>query len=524
MEIPEKTDSGFITSINPATLEVNGRIRATPVEDIPAIFDHARDAQRKWAALSFNRRLAHLIKAKDYLMGHLDETARTITVDNGKPLVEAINSEIYPVLDMFRFCARDAKKILAGEKLSNPVFPVARIESENVFAPLGVITIISPWNFPFAIPMTQIIMALITGNAVVFKPAEITALTGEMIGRIFSEAGLPDGVLNVVQGRGSVVGDALVDLKPDRIVFTGSVPVGKRLMARAAENLIPITLELGGKDPFIVLPDADLDRATSAAVWGAFINAGQVCASVERVYVHRRVADRFIAEATRKTARLRVGNGLAPDVDVGPLISEDRIATVAAHVADAVKKGARALTGGKRLDGLPGWFYQPTVLTDVNHDMECMTEETFGPTLPIMVYDDIDEAVRLANESRYGLTASVWSRDIEKAREVALRLETGVAVVNNCLLTYGFAECPWGGVKESGIGRTHSAHGLLEFTSIKNLTVNRALLKEDLWWYPYSEKKLEGMKNVMKALFCGGMLCRGNSLLNVLKTFGSTGK
>ncbi len=514
----------MIEAINPATLEVNAEIEETPVEDVGTVFETARGAQREWAALGTAARAKHLIRVKEHILDRIDDIAETITIDNGKTLLESVNSEIYPVLDMLTFCAREAPGYLKKESLKNPIFPIARIESSNIFEPLGVIGIISPWNFPFAIPMTQIAMALITGNAVVLKPAELTALTGELIGGIFKDSGLHDGVVTVVQGEGAVIGGAMMDARPDRVVFTGSVPVGKHLMKRAAETLIPITLELGGKDPFIVLKDADVERASSAAVWGAFINAGQVCASVERVYVHRSIADEFIAKVVGKTKKIRVGNGLDHKVDMGPMISMKRIEAVEQHVTDAVAKGAEVAAGGKRIGSMPGYFFEPTVLTGVDHTMDCMSEETFGPTLPIMVFSDVDEAVALANDSRYGLTVAVWSRDTAKAEKVCRRIETGTVVVNNCLLTYGFSQCPWGGVKDSGIGRTHSVHGLYEFTNIKNITISKSLLREDLWWHPYSEAKYRGMKAVIKTLFCEGVVCKGEGIVDILKSFKLPGR
>ncbi|MEW5947108.1 MAG: aldehyde dehydrogenase family protein [bacterium] len=521
MTVETKTAAGAITSINPATLEVNAEIPATPPQDIKGIVEAARDAQARWAAMSIGKRVERLRRARDFLIAHMDDAARVITADNGKSLVESANSEIYPVLDMFRFCERDAPAALAAEKVRNPVFPLARIESVNVFEPAGVVGIISPWNFPFAIPMTQMLMALTAGNAVVFKPASLTAWVGDWIRRMFERAGMPEGVVNVVQGAGGEIGDALLESGLNRIAFTGSVPVGMSLMAKAARTLTPITLELGGKDPFIVLEDADVERASSAAVWGSFVNAGQACASVERVYVDRRAADVFIAAAAAKTKRLRVGNGMDPDTDMGPLISADRLETVESHVADAVSRGARVIAGGGRIASLPGYFFEPTVLTGVDHSMLCMTEETFGPTLPIMTFSGVEEAVALANDSKYGLTASVWSGNVSRAKQIAGRINTGTVVVNDCLLTYGFAQCPWGGVKQSGIGRTHSVHGLYEFTNIKNLTTSRALLRQDPWWYPYSGAKYRAAKSAMKALFGDGVLSRGGALVDAFKAFRS---
>jgi succinate-semialdehyde dehydrogenase/glutarate-semialdehyde dehydrogenase len=367
-------------------------------------------------------------------------------------------------------------------------------------------------------------MALISGNTVVFKPSALTALVGEEIKKIFESSGLPEGVLNVIQGSGSSVGDTLMGSGLNHVVFTGSVPVGKQLMAQAAQTLTSITLELGGKDPFIVLKDANIDRAAAAAVWGAFVNAGQVCTSVERVYVDKKVADKFTNKVLERTRKLRVGNGLRPDVDMGPMISEDRITLVEAHLADAVAKGAKILCGGKRMANLPGYFFEPTVLSETNHEMDCIREETFGPTLPIMVFSDEEEAIELANDNRYGLHASVWSRDTKRARRLGEKIEAGTVIINNCLFTYGFSECPWGGVKDSGIGRTHSVHGLREFANLKNITVNEALLKEDPWWYPYSQVKYDLTKTAFKAMFCGGMACRGKAVTEAVQAFGKRRK
>jgi acyl-CoA reductase-like NAD-dependent aldehyde dehydrogenase len=516
-KVTNKTE--LIKSINPATLEVNAEIEATPAGKIAEIAEAARGAQKKWAAFTFDKRADYLLRVRDNILANLDDIARTITIDNGKTLLESLNAEIYPTLDMIRFCVKEAGKILREEKLDNPIFPIARIESGNTFEPLGVVGIISPWNYPFAIPMTQILPAIAAGNTVVLKPSNLTALVGERIRRIFEESGLPEGVVNVVQGAGAALGDAIMRAGLNRIVFTGSVAVGKRLMAQAAETLTPITLELGGKDPFIVLDDADIDRASSAAVWGAFLNAGQTCASVERVYVHESIADKFTAMVVAKTNKLRIGNGLDSGTDMGPMISEERILTVEAHVADAVKKGARVLTGGGRAENLRGYFYKPTVLADTNHTMDGIMEETFGPTLPIMTFSDIEEVIALANDSKYGLTASVWSKDLAKAKSVARRIQTGTVVINNCLFTYGFAQLPWGGVKNSGIGRTHSAHGLLDFTNIKNITTNKNLLKEDLWWYPYTQAKYKGMKAAFKTMFCESMSCKASGVIDALKAF-----
>ncbi len=501
-------EEGLIRAVNPATLEIIKEIPAISADGVRDAVEKARDAQKKWASAVWSEKMACFSRIRDVIVKDMDKVAAVITADNGKTRVESVNSEIFPVLDMLRFCMKEAPKILKEERLDHPLFGILGIKSSVIYEPLGVIGIIAPWNFPFCIPMTQILMAIAAGNTVVFKPAALTAVVGELIESIFKKAKLAEGVVNVAQGSGSVVGNAIMRAGVDRLAFTGSVPVGKALMKKAAEMLMPITLELGGKDPFIVLDDADLERASSGAVWGAFVNAGQVCASVERVYAHKKIAARFIEMVVEKTKRLRVGNGMDFSTDMGPLIDKSQVCLVEAHVEDAMRKGARVLAGGRRAENLKGHFFEPTVIVDVNHDMECMTEETFGPTMPIMTYSDIDEAVYLANDSRFALTASVWSRDENKAKDICRKLTTGCVTVNDCEYTYGFAVCPWGGPKESGLGRTHSAHGFREFTNMKNLCVTTPRLKKNLWWHPYSEHRYEQMKAFATGVYGKGIAAK----------------
>ncbi len=510
--------AGVIRAMNPATLELIREVPAMSAKDVLGVVEKAREAQKKWASIGISGRLRYFQKLNDQIIANIDSIAETITIDNGKTLVESVNSEIYPALDMLRFCEREARSALRSEKLSHPLFGVLGIRSSVLYEPLGVVAIIAPWNFPFAIPVTQILMALIVGNTVVFKPAALTAVVGELIRDLFENAGFPEGVLNVIQGSGGVIGEAIMDSGVNRVAFTGSVPVGKHLMKRAGETLTPITLELGGKDPFIVLEDADLERASSGAVWGAFVNAGQVCASVERVYVHRKIAGKFTDLVVAKTRQLRLGDGRNFSTDMGPVISESQILTVEEHINDAVGKGAKVLAGGKRWDGLPGYFFEPTVLVDVDHSMSCMVEETFGPTMPIMTYSDIDEAVEMANDSRFALTASVWSRNEKRAEDICRRIVTGCATVNDCEYTYGFAVCPWGGPKESGIGRTHSTHGLCEFANIKNICVTSPRFTNNLWWHPYSETAYKRMKSMAGAFYGKGVINKFSSATEAAKT------
>jgi succinate-semialdehyde dehydrogenase/glutarate-semialdehyde dehydrogenase len=509
----------MIKSINPATLEVNAEIPATPLEDVAGIVDQARQAQEKWAGVSLEKRIELLHRAKDYVVSNIDEFIRIITMDNGKTVFESMNAEIMGMLDTIEFVSKNASKILGDENLKSTIFTLSGLKSRNVFEPCGVSCIISPWNFPFANVWQEIPMALAAGNAVIHKPAEVTAWVGDLTRRIFEEIGAPPGLVSVLQGSGSRLGAEILKAGVDNVIFTGSVPVGKRLMAACAETLTPITLELGGKDPFIVLDDADVERAAGGAVWSAYMNAGQICASAERIYVHEKVADQFIDLVVKKTGQLRLGNGLDKETDMGPMISEDQLNIVDSHVKQAVEKGARVLKGGKRWHGLPGYFYEPTVLVDVDHSMDCMIEETFGPTMPIMRISSEDEAVALANDTGFGLTASVWTRSRQRAERMARRIKTGTVTANNHALTAGFAICPWGGVKESGVGRVHSAHGLRAQANIKNVTFHKAMASRDLWWHPYTEEKFKSMKSLLTLQYDKSSGGRAAHLVTVAKAF-----
>lgn len=514
----------MIKSINPATLEVNAELPATNPEAIVDIVAKAREAQKKWAAVGLDKRIELLNRARQYVIDNADELARNITQDNGKTIFESLNAEIMSMLDTVDFIAKNAAKVLGDEKLKNTIFSMSGIKSKNVFEPMGVSFVISPWNFPFANVWQELPMALAAGNAVIHKPAGITALSGDLTRRIFEAIGAPEGLVTIVQGNGSVLGEAVLKHGVDNVVFTGSVPVGKWLMAKCAETLTPITLELGGNDPFIVLDDANIERAAEGAVWSAFLNAGQVCASAERFYVHEKVFDKFIEIVTARTKSLRLGNGLDVNTDMGPLISEDQLGIVESHVKDAVEKGAKLAAGGNRWTGLPGWFHEPTVLTGVDHSMLCMKEETFGPTMPVMRFATDDEAVCLANDSQYGLTASVWTNSESRAARFAREVETGTITFNTHMLTAGFSVCPWGGVKDSGIGRVHSAYGLKGQTNIKNVTFQKALLKRDFWWYPYGQKKYDGMKAMIHTLHSKGAGKRISSMATMVRSFLSAGK
>jgi succinate-semialdehyde dehydrogenase/glutarate-semialdehyde dehydrogenase len=345
------------------------------------------------------------------------------------------------------------------------------------------------------------------GNSVVLKPSELTPLVGLKIGEVFRRAGLPEGLLEVVTGDGST-GQALTVSDVDKIMFTGSVATGKRVAETAARKLKPVVLELGGKDPMIVFEDADIEAASSAAVWGAFANSGQACASVERCYVHERVAEDFAARVVAKTRALRQQAGTMEGTDVASMSSERQLRIVEEHVREAVSRGARVLAGGGRTKGMSerGSFHEPTVLAGVNHTMTVMREETFGPVLPLMNFKTEEEAVRLANDSEFGLTASVWTRDIARGRRVAESIEAGTVMVNEVLYTHGIAQTPWGGVKQSGLGRTHGRLGLLEMVAPHHIHVNRLARLHDAWWFGYTPEATRLFRSLARRFATGSMI------------------
>jgi succinate-semialdehyde dehydrogenase/glutarate-semialdehyde dehydrogenase len=452
---------------------------------VTALVKQARAAQPAWAARSFRERGRIILKARQLVLAEVNEIATLISRETGKPVSEAISMEIVQTLDLMQYFARQTATLLRPQKIDIGQYGLMGRSSRIIYKPLGVVGIISPWNFPWSTPLAEVVMALMAGNAVVLKPSELTPLTGMRIGDIFKRAGLADGLLNVVTGDGST-GAALIDAGVDKIMFTGSVATGKRVAEAAAKRLTPVVLELGGKDPMIVLEDADLENAARGAVWGAFANAGQACASVERCYVHESIAPKFIERIVAETRALKQNIGTKDDTDIGAMSSEKQLSIVEDHVNDAARRGARILTGGRRAPNLDGPFYEPTVLTSVDHSMEVMREETFGPVLPVMTFQTEDEAIKLANDSVYGLTASVWTKNIARGRRLAECIEAGTVTVNEVLYTNAVAQTPWGGVKDSGYGRTHGRMGLLEMVTPQHIHVNRFSFIPDLWWFRYT--------------------------------------
>jgi succinate-semialdehyde dehydrogenase/glutarate-semialdehyde dehydrogenase len=484
--MPAKSPGAEIIVCNPATTEEIGRAPLTMPEEVARAVGRAREAQPSWATRSFHERGAVIMEARRIILNELDDIAALISRETGKPSSEAIAMELAPALDLMQYFARKSASLLRPRRISVGLYWTMGRSSYEIYKPVGVVGIISPWNFPWATPLDEVVMTLMAGNTAVLKPSELTPLTALKIYEVLSRAGLPENVLQVVTGDGST-GAALVASGVDKIMFTGSVATGRRVAEAAAKYLIPVVLELGGKDPFIVLDDANIVNAARGVVWGAFANCGQSCSSVERCYVHESVAEQFIAEVVKETKRLRQPTKKDAAYDLGPMSSERQLSIVERHVNQAINNGAVALTGGERLRDVAAAFYPPTVLTNVTHEMDVMREETFGPVLPIMTFRTDDQAVRLANDSDFGLTASVWTNNIARGQQLARQIEAGTVTINEVLYTHAIAQTPWGGLKQSGLGRTHGQAGLLELVRPQHVHVNRLPFMPDLWWFNYDE-------------------------------------
>jgi acyl-CoA reductase-like NAD-dependent aldehyde dehydrogenase len=489
---------------NPATGEVIATVPVASADEVRALVARARAAQPAWEALGFEGRGKVLRRAQKWLVDNSDRVVETIVSETGKTHDDALISEIIYTARAFGFWAKHAPQYLADEKVRTSSPLVAGRKLVVRYRPLGVIGVIGPWNYPLTNSFGDCIPALAAGNSVVLKPSGVTPLTSQLMVECMRECGLPEDVFIVATGDGGTTGAAVVD-EVDMVMFTGSTETGKKIMERAATTLTPVSLELGGKDPMIVLADADVERASSAAVYYSMQNGGQTCISVERVYVEAPIYNACVDKVTRKVAALRQGASSGPGtVDVGAVTFAPQLDVVRRHVEQAREAGARVLVGGAA-HVERGHFFEPTVLVDVDHSMACMTEETFGPTLPIMKVADADEAVRLANDSEYGLAASVWTKDAKRGEEIARRVEAGAVCVNDAQLNYLALELPLGGWKASGLGSRHGAAGIRKYCRQQSLLVTRfAPPKGDLQFYPFRAGRTRLIRRVIKLLYGRG--------------------
>ncbi len=495
--------ANLLDSLSPSTGKKVGSVETITPRQVQGIVDEVAEVQPFWAQLSLDDRARYLRRAADVLLEELDELAELLSNEQGKPRVESYTMELLPTIDALRWIADNGPEILREEKLSMPMV-MATKKSHFSYEPIGVVGVIAPWNYPWSIPFGEVAIALMAGNGVVLKPASLTPLIGERIQQLFEKAGLPEGLVRTVHGGGKI-GDALTKSSAGKIFFTGSVEVGYKVGQAAAKLMKGTVLELGGKDPMIVCADTDLANAVSGAVWGGFANAGQTCSGIERVYVHRDVADEFVAGVVRETERLKVGDPLGWDTEIGPMVSEDQADIVEELVSDAVANGAKKLTGGplKPADlpkGLKGRFIAPVVLTGVTHEMRIMKEEVFGPVLPIVVVDSEEEAVKLANDSEFGLGSSVWTKDRDKGERIAKEIEAGMVWINDHSFSHGACQCSWGGVKDSGLGRSHSKFGFYECVNIKLVAYEPGRTR-DFWWQPYDRTLGQAVQASAKLLY-----------------------
>lgn len=478
---------GSIVSINPATEEELATVSALDRAGAERAIAAARRAFPGWAATPVKERAALLGRWLEIMVAEAGELAALASAEGGKPIAEALLVDVTSSCATLDYWQRTAEELLSFRPQKPEILLLSHWRAGYRLDPLGVLSIITPWNYPVGIPMWELVPALVAGNTVVMKPASASVITGLMLADQARRAGFPPGVLNAVALPGSAT-DVLLD-HPDvaKVLFTGSVEVGRHVARRCAERLAPVQLELGGKDAAVVAADAPFERTALGLVWAAFTNAGQACASVERLYVVDGLHDRLVERIVELTGTLNVGDPSRPDTDLGPLATAEQRDTVAAQVKDALSRGARALTGGQRPPG-PGYFYPPTVLVGVTDDMEVMREETFGPVLPIMRVADIDEGIRRANDSRFGLAASGWTSSRATAERFLRELDAGAIGINeHGIVAASEPAACWGGVRESGIGRAHGPFGLHEVVCIKYVFADDGRQPTSAWHYPYDE-------------------------------------
>ncbi len=493
IETPAGTRRKLVIS-SPQTLEPIGEIEVQNADDVNAAIEMARKAQPTWAATSFAQRAAYLQRALQILLERQDEIIECVVRETGKARTEGLMMEVWAAADAINFYSKNAATFLRDKKVKLHGALRFLKKATVVQKPLGVVGVISPWNGPFILSINPTVQALMAGNTVVLKPSEVTPFSGKLACEIFHEAGLPEGVINLVQGDGET-GAALTSARVDKIAFTGSVDTGRKVAVACAEQLIPCSLELGGKDAMIVCSDVDLDIAAGGAVVGSFLNTGHFCCGTERVYVVDSIADAFTEKVVERVQAMR--QGCEGEYDVGAVFWDKQLDIIEAHVADAVAKGAKVLVGGRRNPNLKGIYYEPTVLVDCTHDMDIIKEETFGPIVSIIRVRDEEEAIALANDSKYGLGGNVWTKDAEKGVRIARRLDTGSVNVNDISMTFGVAEVPFGGRKHSGVSQVNGEKGLQNYCHPTPIIVDRFGGKQAADSYPYTAEKYDQMKKVL---------------------------
>ena len=503
---------------NPANGELIARYLWQTADEVRAAIAHARAAQPGWAKQPLSERRRYIARLRELLLAETDEIAQLISACVGKPRIEALATEIMPSVAGCRWYEKHARRFLKPRHLSNGSLLFFSKRSYVYREPWGVIGIIAPWNYPLGIPMHEIVPALLAGNTVLFKTAPETLPVGFKLAELFERAGLPEHVFQHVVIDGPLCGDLFLEPNGvNKLFFTGSVRVGKLLAEKAARVLIPVSLELGGKDAMIVCADADLERAAAGAVWAGLSNAGQSCAGIERIYVHRDVYAPFLALLRQKIGALRVGRDIDFNVDIGALCTDRQVETVQQHLEDAFQRGALVAGKTSAVATDNPHFIAPVILTQVDHNMAVMREETFGPVLAVMRVNSNAQAIELANDSRYGLAGSVWSRDLKKARQLALSMRAGAVMVNDHLLSHGLTETPWGGFKDSGSDRGHGQFAYEAVTAPKVVVSDwLKAARRQPYWMPYDAQAYAALKGILNGLYGHGLRRRLGGLRHAL--------
>lgn len=469
-------------------------------EEISSIFERAKKAELELSVLSVEERLQYISKVKKILIEKSEITMDKIQKETFKSRTDIITSEVFGPIDFLGFLEKRSSKALKKQKVPTPLALQGK-KSYILHEPLGTVLSIFPWNYPFFNAIVHSMTSLVCGNATIFKPSEHTPLKG-YLEEIYHEAGIPENWIQVVYGDGQI-GKMLVDQRPDKVFFIGSVETGKRVMKQASDYLIPVELELGGKDPMIVFEDANLQRVTSGALWGGLIASGQSCTSIERLMVQESIYEPFKKLIIKKANAIKVENGSNPDIEIGPMVTEFQTKIIRDHLEDALNKGAKLLTGldwDRKSTSIP-----PLILEGVTPEMEVYGEESFGPIIPLFSFKDEASAIQLANDSKYGLSASIWSDDQERCRRVSSKIKTGNISINNVMLTEGNANLPFGGTKQSGIGRYKGLMGFDAFSNIKSVLEDKNKDQIESHWFPFDQTKHELFQKLIRALFKEGI-------------------
>ncbi len=523
-----KIEREYTVSRNPYTGEVLGKFPINTKDEVFEAINRAKRAQKSWEQTPIEERIKQVRKIQKYLVQNAQLISQEISMENGKTKTDALATEVLPATIAIDYYCKNAKRFLKDKKIHGGNILLFNKKSKIIKSPYGVVGIISPWNYPFAIPFSEIIKAILAGNAVVLKTASISQLVGNRIKACIEAGELPENIFTLLNLSGKYAGDYFIEGGIDKLFFTGSVNTGKYLMKKAAEKLLPVSLELGGNDPMIVLKDADLDRAAWGTIWAGFQNSGQSCGGIERVYVQKEIYKTYLETLKNNLEKLKIGAVVSggsdqnTEPDIGGLTTEQQYRTVEEHVKDAIEHGATIYYQHKITPETKKYnlIFPPTILTNVNHSMKVMIDETFGPVIGVMSFNDIEEAIVLANDSYLGLTASIWTKNRKLAQRLARKIQAGVITINDHLMSHGLAETPWGGIKQSGIGKTHGKMGFEEMLQHK-VVVDDILhfAKKDLWWHPYNQKLYNGLEGAIYALYGKGILSKITGWTRVIGVF-----